>query len=184
MTDTMSNSFVTLPQATATEDILAFKPDHWFKWDNDMIHRTVVDKSTKSMFIYSRPTIELAKQLDNYYGGTAADFQRLKKFACWQRKYIDFQATYSAFLLGALTEEEFEADSEQYAPQLREIDPALLAPEIARLTELLEFVVAPAQLAEYFETDLTVVQAALEKIHHSMIDHSFAQQAPRLSIQE
>ncbi|MDO8048498.1 hypothetical protein O3301_08465 [Janthinobacterium sp. SUN211] len=184
MTDTMSNSFLTLPQATATEDILDLNLDPWVKWDYDMIHRTVVDNSTKSMFIQSKPTREFAKQLYGYFDGAAADLQRVKKFARWQRKYIDFQATYSAYLLGALTEEEFEADSEQYAPRLREIDPELLAPEIARLTELLEFGVAPAQLAEYFETDQTVVQAALEKLHYAMIDHSFAHQAPTLSIQD
>lgn len=180
MTDTMSNSFLTLPQATATEDILDLR----VKWSNDMIHRTVVDNSTKSMFISSRPTQEFAKQIYSYFDDTAADLKRVKNFARWQQKYIDFQATYSAFLLGALTEEEFEADSEQYAPQLREIDPEWLAPEIARLTELLEFGVAPAQLAEYFETDQTAVHAALEKLHHAMIDHSIAHQAPTLSRQD
>lgn len=184
MTDTMSNSFLTLPQATATEDILELKADAWFNRGNDMIHRTVVDNSTRSMYISSKPTREFAKQLYSYFDDTAADLKRVKSFARWQRKYIDFQATYSAFLLGALTEEEFEADSEQYAPKLREIDPEWLAPEIARLTELLEFGVAPAQLAEYFETDQAVVQAALEKLHSAMIGHSFTNQAPTLSIQD
>lgn len=158
---------ITRLAVTTTESLLNVRTDHWVGKHDDMIHRSIVDQSTRSVRVFSIPTVELAKKIDVFYSGSERDVVLLKKFATWQRKYIDFQATYSAYLLGALSEDEFEADSEQYAPQIRKLEPQAIVEEIQELARLLEFGLRPAELAEYFETEQSVINAALERINQS-----------------
>ncbi len=171
----MTNSFANVDQQ------LGDTGDLWFQ--NDMIHRTILNRATTSVQIMSVPTSEIGRRIDEYSGANRADVRLLQKYAAWQRKYIDFQATYAAFLLGAISEEEFETDSEQFSPKIRELDPNSIVGEIDQLGRLLEFELRPVELAEYFETHPSVVNSALQRIH-TKIESMNENLNPTLSLTE
>lgn len=149
---------------TATDQQVATKLSSWVS-PVDMLHRTVVDNSTRSMSIYSCHTSDFKEQMDWQFAWHQRDVEKLKKYATWQRKYIDFQATYAAFLLGALSEEEFEKDSEEYAPNIRDMSVDEVVYEIEHLSNLVDFDLRSVELAEFLETDQSIVDEALERLH-------------------
>jgi len=113
-------------------------------------------------------TSEFSRHIDEYAGNTKADINALKSFAAWQRKYIDFQATYAAFLLGAISEDEFETDSQQYAPKIRDLPQESIAFEIDRLSKLLEFDLRVTEMAEYLEVNPSAVSLAMEGLNNPL----------------
>ncbi|WP_208278607.1 MULTISPECIES: hypothetical protein [Bacteria] len=106
------------------------------------------------------------EQIDWYlrYKSTS-DVEVLKKYAKWQRKYIDYQATYAALLLGAISEEDFEKDAEQYAPDIKDLPLESIIPEIAQLESLLDFDLRTQELADYFEAEPNTINQALEQVY-------------------
>lgn len=147
--------------STSTEP-LTINQGHWLFKTEDTLTRTIVDGVTQSIYSASWPTAEVNKGIEWYLSKRNEDVSVLQKYAKWQRKYIDFQATYAAFLLGAISEDEFETDSQQYAPNIREIATDELIPKIEHLAELLDFDLRASELAEYFETEQSIANKALE----------------------
>lgn len=147
-----------------TEHMFRSPGDFWISTpDADMVHRTYKSDLTKSYTIKSWPASEIEWQVSQYLNTKEQDIATLQQYATWQRHYIDFQATYAAFLLGALSEEEFEADSQQYAPNIKDVEPDSLVASIERLSTLLEFELRASELAEFFQVDQSVVNNAMNK---------------------
>lgn len=130
----------------------------------DTLHRRIYDTSTMSLTVRIWQTSEVEARILAWGDQNNQDILLLKAVTTWQRKYINYQATYSAYLLGALTEEEFEIESAPYICELKEIAPSNLAPAIGRLKRLLDFELGEGELAEFFEVDACAISQA-------MLDH-------------
>jgi hypothetical protein len=126
------------------------------------VHRIAVNTSTRSVFIQSWKTAELNSHLDLWRADKDRDIEALKIVANWQRKYINYQAVYSAYLIGAINEQQFEAEAEEYVSGAARIEPKLIAPLISRLHRLLDFKLNDNEIAEYLEVDLDSVTKALD----------------------
>lgn len=135
-----------------------------FFCNDDMLHRTVVDSTTKSLTIASWPTIEAMSYFRQKQLSYDEDIEILKKITEWQHRNIEYQATYSAYLLGAIDEAEFEIDSQEYVSEIKEIPPEQIAPTIEKIVSLLSFQLSPSELAEYFEVDLNTINQALSQL--------------------
>jgi hypothetical protein len=166
MNNIFSSSFTTGPSSTATEPVAGSPSPKGFI--GDTITRTLIDSTTQSVYSSSWPTEDINRQIEWYLSRKNDDVASLKKYANWQRKYIDFQATYTAYLLGALTEEEFENESQQYAPDIKSLTVEQVLPEIGRLTRLLDFDLRATELSEYLETEPSVINKALELVNKQL----------------
>jgi hypothetical protein len=136
----------------------------------DMIHRVVIDTSSKKFAVKSWNTRDFEAALcirDWHYH---RDIQALKLVTNWQRKYINYQAVYSAYLIGALTEEEFAADSEEFISESKSVAPETIAPLIVRFNALLDFKLNDNEIAEYLEVDYESVSQAMDLISSSDLD--------------
>jgi hypothetical protein len=153
-----------------TSTTTPFTIDNWSQLlttPGDNVTRTIVDSSTKSVSTTSWPTSELNKQIEWYLQHrTNSDIEVLKKYAKWQRKYIDYQATYAALLLGAISEDDFEREAEKNSPDIRDLPIDALVPEITQLTELLDFDLRTQELADYFETEPNIINEALKRAYN------------------
>jgi hypothetical protein len=134
---------------------------------SDTLHRKIYDTSTKSLTVGVWQTREVEARILAWGEEKDRDIAILKSVANWQRKYINYQATYSAYLLGALTEEEFELESSPYISEIKEVPPSELVPAIGRVKRLLDFDLGESELAEFFEVDAETVSLALSYWAHS-----------------
>lgn len=159
--------FETFDPSTPTTATRVMQSDALAGWrsapltnDVDMIHRTIT--SFNSTTVMSWPTVYVNSAIAAHGLDRQADIDALRTVVNFQRKYINYQATYSAFLLGTLTESEFEAESDAYIAEERSVQPELLAPLVARLDRLLEFHLHDRELAEYLEVDQESMQQAVK----------------------
>jgi hypothetical protein len=128
----------------------------------DTIQRTVA--SPTSVRTLCLPTAVVASQLNAWHDNLQADINALKVVTKFQRKYINYQATYNAFLLGTLTEDEFDVESDAYVSEEKKVDPLNLAPIVERLKRLLEFPLTDRELGEYLEVDYESIVAAIKVV--------------------
>lgn len=140
----------------------------WFSASNlvgerDMLHRTI-SSATSVVSTMSWPTSFVTGKLDAWHESLQADINALKTVANFQRKYINYQATYNAFLLGTLTEDEFDVESDAYISEERKVDAVELAPLIDRLKRLLDFELTDRELGEYLEVDSESFQRAVDAL--------------------
>lgn len=128
--------------------------------DHDMIHRTIATSSAV-MSVKSWPMAQVAQSLKARYSDILADLAALTTVVNFQRKYINYQATYSAFLLGTLSEEEFEQESDAFLVEERSLPPEEIAPMIERIDRLLDFSLTDREIGEYLEVDRASLEAGL-----------------------
>jgi len=131
----------------------------------DLIHRTITNASTVISHA-ALPTAHVHNKLLAWHDSLMADVDALVNVAVFQRKYINYQATYNAFLLGALSEEEFEEESDAHMVEEKQFPPEVLAPVLKRLERLLPFDLNQRELGEYLEADQKSIQQALEYLSH------------------
>jgi hypothetical protein len=128
----------------------------------DLIAMVAVDTSTQSYSISTWKTIEFRNKLISWALEKDRDIFELKSVTTWQKKCLDYQSVYNAYLLGSLTEEEFEKDSDEYTTEIRNISKNEILSTFARLNRLLEFHISTSDLASYLQTDSSSVSDALE----------------------
>lgn len=94
----------------------------------------------------------------------------------WQHKVIDFNSTYTAYLLEQIGEDEFEQAAEQMATDQRDRTPEELVPLIERILLLTEIPYTVSDFSNMLECSEESVQKALERLAlphsrlHGLID--------------
>jgi hypothetical protein len=84
---------------------------------------------------------------------------RLKSVVNWQKTRLDYQSVYSAYLLGAMDEEEFMVEAEVFATEYKDLEFSVIAQEIRELSKLLDFELSAIDYADYFGVE-----------HHAVIE--------------
>ncbi|WP_346397469.1 hypothetical protein [Pseudomonas syringae] len=92
------------------------------------------------------------------------DVLALNDVVNWQHKVIDFNSSYSAYLLDQIEEEEFERIAEQMAEEERDVAPEELVPIVARLLRLTSIEFTASDLANLFNCSVESVDEALHMI--------------------
>ncbi|GJI96182.1 hypothetical protein RugamoR57_29000 [Duganella caerulea] len=128
---------------------------------SDTVHRVVIDTATKYVSINSYQTTELVSAFGSAAFQSHCDVEALKVVANWQRKYINYQSVYSAYLIGALDDKEFEEEANAYVSEARSVSPESLVDIVGRLNRLLDFKLSDSEMAEYLEVDTESVEKAL-----------------------
>lgn len=121
-----------------------------------------VDTSTQSFSISTLSENDFKEKLTNWAFNKERDIFELKSVVEWQRKCLDYQSIYSAYLLGMLNEEEFERDSDEYASDIRDITKEAIVSTVDRLNRLVDCKFTVADIASYLQTDTSIVFDALE----------------------
>jgi hypothetical protein len=129
----------------------------------DTIHRTI--SSASVVISASWPTEKISADIAYWHECSSRDIDALKIVVNFQRKYINYQALYNAFLLGTLSEDEFDKEADGYIAEERAIAPEVLAPIIERLHRLLDFTLSDREIAEYLEVDRNSMSQAFSLIH-------------------
>jgi hypothetical protein len=93
----------------------------------------------------------------------AAEVGLLTCFAAWQKRKLDYDGVYAAWLLEATTEEEFVEEAKKFAVILTEKDPQYMVQVAEKLVSLLPFELTTADLAEFLQTE---PRALLDAIAH------------------
>jgi len=102
----------------------------------DVDHDVIVRHRTNS--VASMPTQDFVNSCRSIF---EQDISLLSRVIVWQRRTIEYNALYTAFLLDAMTEEEFEEESEKFLVRKQHVDVSKIASEISRIEKLtgLEF---------------------------------------------
>lgn len=79
------------------------------------------------------------------------DVDVLRSVVLWQRRTIDFQAIHTAFLLDAITEDEFEEESSKFVVDLKNLDPRFIAMMIKRVDFLVGLQFDTSDYADFFQ---------------------------------
>ncbi|WP_223555312.1 hypothetical protein [Pseudomonas sp. BF-R-01] len=93
-----------------------------------------------------------------------SDVSALNDVVNWQQKLIDFNSSYSAYLLEQIDDDEFEKIAEAMAVEEREVDPEEIAPIMARLLKLTTVEFTPSDFANLFNCSISSVDDALHMI--------------------
>ncbi len=99
-------------------------------------HDTLVRFRTNSLV--SMPTQDFVDSCRSIF---QQDISLLSRVIVWQRRTIEYNALYTAFLLDAMTEEEFEEESDKFLVRKQHVDVSQIKSEISRIETLtgLEF---------------------------------------------
>lgn len=149
-------------------------PSHLSLQSKDVVHRTVFDTLTNSFSHISCRTSDALFQFTHYLNEKEEDIAALKIIANWQHRQIDYQSVYTAFLLGALTEEEFEIESEPFVSQFKEIPTFKLAKILKRLDTVLDFKLSPSEYSEYLEVEPNAIEKAEALIAAGIFDDALS----------
>ncbi|KVA11848.1 hypothetical protein WI41_07070 [Burkholderia latens] len=119
----------------------------------DRIVRISTDLLTQSLVTQWCETDELQRVVFDWAQAKQHEVDLLKSFAAWQKKKLDYQAVYNAYILEAISEEEFEEESTPYVVEIKEVDPLMVGRTMDELVELLPFEVSTSDFADYFECE-------------------------------
>ncbi len=130
------------------------------KLTTEDIEMPILDVPLKSQ------AVGIIAALESLYGeNKESDGERqiLIEFIKWQKKRIDYQATYQAFLLGAMTEEEFKEESSKYTITLRDVtDFEALNNELMKMSVALrDFDFTLADAADFLQVSLADLHTAI-----------------------
>lgn len=98
------------------------------------------------------------------------DVRLLNDVIEWQHKIIDFNSSYTAYLLEQIDEDEFDQVAEAMAVDESDLSPVIIAPAISRLLELTSIDYAPSDLANMFHCSQETISEALALVPHQVID--------------
>lgn len=130
----------------------------------DRIVRISTDFLTQSLVTQWCDTNELQRFVIGLAETKQHDVDLLKSFAAWQKKKLDYQAVYNAYILEAISEEEFEEESAPYVVEIKEVDSAAIGKAMDELVELLPFEVSTSDFADYFECEPEDVVLAISAV--------------------
>lgn len=78
------------------------------------------------------------------------DISLLSRVIVWQRRTIEYNALYTAFLLDAMTDDEFEEEANKFLVTQQSVDASQIASEMSRIEELTELKFDTSDYADFF----------------------------------
>lgn len=130
---------------------------------SDTMHRIQIDSST-IVTCQFWDTNDVRDQLVASHDSLYKDIDALKVVVNWQRKSLNYQSVYNAYLIGLMTEEEFDKESDSYISEIKEAPIDQVAEVVQRLDRLLDFKLSEAELAEHLEVPLEAVEQAVNML--------------------
>jgi hypothetical protein len=144
----------------------------------DLILRMRSDGQYQALHIAFTNTKTVQDGLNSCYYKYFQDVKLLCSVILWQKKTIDYQALYTAFLLNSLSEEEFEEEAEKFTVHQNDVLPEKIASDIERLDSLIGIKFDTSDYADYFQCSQQNVMAGLRLIPHS----HFAAMLPSMEV--
>lgn len=117
-------------------------------WQNDVVMRVV--QSDAGAVVSLSPTSYLVARMNHFLFEKDKDISVLKEVVNWQRKQIDYNAVYNAYLLGAIDDDQFDADSEEFIVDFKRCDPVAVEEKLARLNRLLDIKLTGSDVSSLF----------------------------------
>lgn len=132
----------------------------------DTIRRTITSPRSSVTVSTVWPTALIEAQMFAWHRNVQEDVDALKRVARYQHKCLNYQATYNAFLLGALTEEEFDEESNAFISEPQTMEVSELSSLLVRLRRLLDFPLSDVELGEYLEVDNSSLARAVASLEN------------------
>lgn len=123
---------------------------------NDHIVRVVTTTAHGTHFA-AYPTNQFASALHALLAQKDADIFLLKDIAKWQKKRLDYQGIYNAYLLEAIDEDEFVAEADKYATEFKTAIPEQIRDGMIHINGLLGFQLDQSDFADYFGVEVNDV---------------------------
>ncbi|MBR8182520.1 hypothetical protein [Burkholderia ambifaria] len=134
----------------------------------DHLIRISTDQKTHSLTAHVWETKEVVARFNRLIAEHVQELKVVVDFATWQKRKIDYDGIYQAFLLDAITDDQFMEESERFAVEISKKDPRFMAEAADKLAELLPFDLSASDLAEFFSCEQRDVLAAIaSKWSHS-----------------
>jgi hypothetical protein len=89
--------------------------------------------------------------LNSFYFQYQKDISLLSSVIYWQKRTIEYQATYAAFLLGSLSDDEFEKESINFTYHQKAIPPEHIASVVNRIDSLTGLKFDTSDYSSYFK---------------------------------
>lgn len=93
-----------------------------------------------------------------------SDISAMNDVINWQHKLIDFNSSYSAYLLEQIDDDEFERIAEDMATEEREIPSEVIAPMITRLLNLTTVEFTSSDFANLFNCSIETIDKAIRLV--------------------
>lgn len=115
-------------------------------------HILRIRSDSQSTYVNSWRTEDVERKFINVMLEKEKDISALKDVINWQKHTIDYHSVYTAMLLGAVDEDEFEKEAERFAVEYQQSDVEELAVRINRLRRLVDFEISPSDYAEIYRS--------------------------------
>jgi len=159
-----------------TEDFLADS-----NTNQDILVRFQLEDGRKAITVTSTNTQIIRDGLNAYHGQHEQDINLLRSVIFWLRNNLNYDGVYTAFLLGCLSEEEFEEESEKFTVYEEFVDPIKIAQDIQKMYSLIGVDFDTSDYAGYFKCSQENVMEGLKLLKNNPI---FMEKLPQKIIQE
>ncbi len=143
--------------------------DDFFKSDLggvDVVFRFQGSAHLKTVKVSATNTRTIRDGVSAFMKHHRDDLDLLKSVIYWQKKTIDFQALHAAFLLGSMSEEAFEEESDKFVTTQVDVDPVQVASVVERLDSLIGIPFDTSDYASFFQCSQENVMAGLRRLTH------------------
>ncbi|MFS8973845.1 hypothetical protein PO002_04925 [Cupriavidus necator] len=133
------------------------------EWSGDLMCRLTVDPTgIESRWVLPTPVVQ--QRLQAWASAKEHDVAALKRVTRWQKRRLDYQALYNAYVLGAVSEDDFLKDAEEFSSDIKEVSEAQIAENISHLSRLLDFELTASDYADFMDTETYIVQQVVAKL--------------------
>lgn len=119
----------------------------------DHMVRILTDQTTQSLVARSWETSDFMHGVYVWAAARQQEVDLLTSFATWQKHKLDFAGVYTAFLLDAISEDEFVEESRKYAITVQAKCEVDMVETAEKLVSILPFELTTADIAEYLRTE-------------------------------
>lgn len=134
---------------------------------SDLTVRIKTDIQSRTITFAYCDTQTIKDNLERFRCQYTQDVKLLSSVILWQKKTIDYQALYTAFLLNSVSEEVFEEEAEKFMVHQQVVLPEKIAADISRLDALVGVKFDTSDYADYFQCSQQNMMEALRLIPHS-----------------
>ena len=133
----------------------------------DFVARVSRTTSSDVTVISTMDTNTFITQLRQFDSERQADINALNAVVNWQHKIIDFNSSYTAFLLDQISEDEFEKIAEEMAEDETDRDPSQIVPLITRILSLTTLGYTPSDFANMLHCSQQTIIEALKEVAYN-----------------
>lgn len=130
----------------------------------DLLCRVTSDDTSETINLNWMQTNDVARQLYRVMAEKEENTRVLANVVKWQHALLDYNASYNAFLLEQITDDEFGEIAEKFAYIPQRVRPEELAPIVERIYRLTGIPYTPSDLAGLFKCEQEDAMAALSQV--------------------